>query len=290
MSKSIARWFAAAAVVVAAGIGLQACGQPPGPAGFEGPTAVCHDSEGGFYLVANRNGDAGAKDGNGFISRMVPGAEDAAGTQWRWITGARDGVTLHAPAGIVVHEATLFVTDIDVVRRFDRESGTPQEELVVAGASRLGAVAVAPDGTVYVAGRGVRDGAIWRLAPGSSSFEELVSGPDLGLPVGLVARPAALYVVNAAGAFFQIDGQGRRTALGQVPTGGVTGLARANGAYCIPSAAGQCVYRFAATGGVEALSQRVPDPGNCAFDTSRGVLVVPSLSGNLVGSVAVPAR
>ena len=40
--------------------------------GFSGPESVRYDEEADVYFVGNFNGDAGALDNNGFISRMTP--------------------------------------------------------------------------------------------------------------------------------------------------------------------------------------------------------------------------
>ena len=70
--------------------------------------------------MANINGAAAEKDGNGFISRVSP---QGVVLDLKWIDGASPGVTLHAPKGMAIVADTLFVTDIDCIRRFHRVTG-----------------------------------------------------------------------------------------------------------------------------------------------------------------------
>lgn len=116
---------------------------------LDGPESALHDEAADVYLVSNVAGGPSAADGTGFISRIGP---DGTVLDARWIDSGQDGVTLNAPKGLALSADTLFVADLDVVRRFHRETGESLGEWPVPGATFLNAVAVGPGR------RGLRDG------------------------------------------------------------------------------------------------------------------------------------
>ena len=93
------------------------------PGGFVQPEAVRYDPDQDIYFVGNwGNGDYGAHDNNGYISRMSP---EGAIEQPRFIAGGTGGVTLHSPRGMFIVGDTLWVVDADAVRGFNRRTGAP---------------------------------------------------------------------------------------------------------------------------------------------------------------------
>lgn len=271
--------------------GLAAC-SASGPVGYDAPESVLHDVAADVYLVSNVHGAPLAKDNNGYISRVDPGLRTA---RRHWIQGGRDGVTLHAPRGMAIHGDTLWVTDIDVVRRFDRVSGEPRGEVAIPGASRLDGCAVAPDGVVYCTDSGLDASfapsgtdAIWRI-DGEGQPTALFRGEQLGHPTGIVARDAGVYIVGwRDGTFYQVDGKGRLTVLGKAPEARLDGLVRVGGkGYYTTSWDGECVYRFGITGACEALSVRLQQPAGLGLDAGRGRLLVPLFGSDAIEHVAL---
>lgn len=96
--------------------------------GFATPESVLHDAIADVYLVSNINGHPLQPDGNGFISRLSPSGEVV---DLKWIDGEAEGVTLNAPKGMAIVGEVFYVADIDVVRMFDRTTGSPLGEIVV---------------------------------------------------------------------------------------------------------------------------------------------------------------
>jgi sugar lactone lactonase YvrE len=256
-------------------------------AGFATPESVLHDSVADAYLVSNINGGPSDKDDNGFISRVGP---DGAVIALKWIDGAADAVTLHAPKGMALKGDTLFVADIDSVRLFDRSTGAPLGGRGVAGATFLNDVAVGPDGTVYVTDTGIRltaegmqetgTDAVYTVTGDSAAV--LAAGPELGHPNGIVADSAGVVVVSfGSGAVYRIDILGARSDLPGTPQGQLDGVVRtADGSLLVSSWAGSRVYRVGPQGG--AVGDSVPSPADIGFDARRGRVLIPVFTENKV--------
>jgi len=86
--------------------------------GLAQPEALSFDASQNVYFVSNVNGSPGVKDGNGFISRI---SADGAMDSLHFIQGGRDGVQLDAPMGSRVQGDTLWVLDVDKLRRLRHE-------------------------------------------------------------------------------------------------------------------------------------------------------------------------
>ena len=121
--------------------------------GLATPESVLYDSVMDVYVVSNMNGNPAAKDDNGFLSRVAP---DGRVVELRWVDGASDSVTLNAPKGMGIRGDTLFVSDIDEVRMFDRTTGRSLGSTPIRGVSFLNDIEVGSDGTVYVTDTGVK--------------------------------------------------------------------------------------------------------------------------------------
>jgi DNA-binding beta-propeller fold protein YncE len=117
--------------------------------GFSGPESVRYDEEADVYFVGNFNGDAGALDNNGFISRMTP---DGVVEELRFIAGGQNGVTLHSVRGMTIVGDTLWACDADAVRGFNRHTGEPVAEIdfTQLDPGFLNDITPGPDGELYV--------------------------------------------------------------------------------------------------------------------------------------------
>lgn len=132
--------------------------------GFAEPESVAISGDGKTLYVSNVAGEAGAKDGVGFISRVSP---QGAIMEREWVKG------LNAPKGMAIAGGRLFVSDVDALTVIDIARGAVEARIVIDGASFLNDVVAAPDGAVLVSdSRGakiyaVRDGAasVWLADP-----------------------------------------------------------------------------------------------------------------------------
>lgn len=265
-------------------------------AGLQTPESVLHDPTTDLYLVSNINGVPSEKDGNGFISRL---SADGKVAMLRWIAGGRNGVTMHAPKGMAIVGDTLFVADIDCVRKFNRTSGAPAGEICIDGASFLNDVAAGPDGTVYVSDTGVTIDASGVTPTGSDAVHRIgsdgtaavvVKGADLQRPNGLFWTRSGLIVVPFGGHDVRrYDRAGSRTTIASTPAGqldGVVGLP--DGGFLVTSWEAGAVYRISSDGAVTTFATGLPSPADLGYDAKRQRVAVPLFQENGIEVFAVP--
>ena len=132
--------------------------------GLESPHSFLADPPSRSYFISNINGDAHARDNNGFITKL---SDDGRITAFKFIEGGRGDVTLHAPKGMAIVDQVLYVTDVDTLRAFDKTTGKSLATLVLPrpadGKATQSLVDVAADGKghLYLADQG--GNAIYRV-------------------------------------------------------------------------------------------------------------------------------
>jgi len=256
--------------------------------GFRTPESVLYDSVMDVYIVSNINGDASAKDDNGFLSRVSP---DGRILELKWVDGASDSVTLNGPKGMGIKGDTLFVSDIDAVRMFDRTTGQPLGSRPVRGASFLNDITIGPDGTVYVSDTGVHPDfspagtdAIYRFDARGNAVP-VARGRSLGGPNGIYAFERGMLVVTyLSGEVYVLDSLGRRTDLRKPPAGGLDGALLLPGGNTYASSwadssvlalvAGDTLWRPLVTG--------VPSPADFGYDSRRSRIMIPIFTGDRI--------
>jgi len=269
--------------------------------GLATPESVLHDPDQDVYFVSNINGKPLDKDGNGFISRVSPAG---AVVSRNWITGGAKGVTLHAPKGMALQGDLLWVSDIDVMRAFDRRTGALARtvDLAPQGAVFLNDVAVGGDGDVYVTDMGVKiepDGSrkhtgpdrIFRIARDGQATVA-AQGEALGGPNGLAWD-------EAARRFIVVENEGKEI-LGWTPgSGEPASLAHGVGKFDGVAALGQgrflvssqhddVVYLFDGSA-LKHYFPAPPKPADIGYDARRHRLLVPTLDADTVQIWQVPA-
>lgn len=251
--------------------------------GFSGPESALHDPSADVYLVSNLDGQPAAKNGNGFISRVSPAGEIV---DLRWIDGASDDVTLHAPKGLGLLGDTLIVADIDHVRLFDRLSGAPIGDWAVDGATFLNDVTVSPGGTIYVSDMGVRFEGGEREDTGTSGIHAFAAdgsrrtvdtGELTGIN-GLAAAGSRLYgVTSGSGRIFVIE-DGTLSDLPELPGLGLDGIVVSDRGLLISDWDTETVYLLRENGSVSAVVRNVASPADIGVDRSRDRLLIPGLT------------
>jgi DNA-binding beta-propeller fold protein YncE len=275
---------------------------PPPPqlvrdVGLEQPACVLYDAALDVYLVSNVNGDASARDGNGFISRLGP---DGNVLELSWIQGGANGVTLDAPRGLAIAGDKLYVADIDTVRVFERTTGKPAGKLAFGPAFFVSDVASAPAGDVlYVAERGgAKPGQPARKAVLAAiyAFDGATSrllrkGAELGEPAALAADDDGVWVVAKSGALYRVRPDGTQDSVTQLPERGLTGLVRTRGGRLLVASAGaSAVYVGKPEGPFEAFATELQAPGDIGYDERRSKLLVPLGADDAVYVQPVPGE
>ncbi|MEP6690412.1 MAG: SMP-30/gluconolactonase/LRE family protein [Gemmatimonadaceae bacterium] len=280
---------------------------PSGPAviaavdGFKTPESVRYDSAADVYYVSNIDGNPNAHDGNGFISRMKP---DGSVDSLRFIAGGRGGVTLDAPKGIILVGDTLWVTDIDAVRAFNKKTGAPiaTVDLKPMHAVFLNDLAQGPDGAIYITDTGIRFGTsanpdhpgpdrIFRLA--GRKVTVAAHGDTLGRPNGIVWDAANnRFIVGGFGTkniFAWKAGDSAPTVIA-AGAGGYDGLdVLPDGRVLISSWADSSVSIITGTT-VTRLISGVSAPADFGIDTKRRRIAIPRFDKDRVELWALPAR
>ena len=252
------------------------------PDGFTGPEAVRYDPDQDVYFVNSwGKGDPGAKDNNGFISRLTP---DGKVELLRFIAGGTGGVTLHSPRGMTIVGDTLWVVDPDAVRAFNRRTGAPLAT-VDFSAFKLGFlndIAAGPDG-LYVTDTGTDH--IYRIAAGRITVA--LRDSALGNPNGItwdVTGRRFIVVPYGGGAGIKAWNAGSKT---------LSEISRSTGAkydgveilsgnrVLVASQADSSLHLFSGATG-RPIIRTGGAPADIGVDTKRNRVAVPFVDRNLV--------
>ena len=251
--------------------------------GFSIPESVLHDSASDIYLVANINGAAAEKDGNGFISRVSP---QGVVTDLKWIDGGSSGVTLNGPKGMTIVADTLFVTDIDCIRRFQRETGAPLRDLCLEEGAFLNDLTSTSGGDLYFSDSGTEDspGAVYFLrqlaeVPQVVALADgtILMGFELGGPNGLHVDDSGLFVATfGSGELFRVTPQGERLQLLPPSEMGLDGVVSLGERGVLVSSWGDsAVYWIQPDGTVQPLVEGIEAPADLGFDLGRKRILIP---------------
>jgi len=250
--------------------------------GFATPESVLHDEVADVYLVSNINGHPLQPDGNGFISRLSPMGEVL---DLKWIDGEAEGVVLNAPKGMAIVGDVLYVTDIEVVRMFDRETGEPRGEITVEGATFLNDLAPASDGGVFLTDMGLRltaeggfepsgTDAVYHIAA-NGDVHTLIADAGLGGPNGVVEVDGELWVVTfVSGEMFRLV-DGERVDVATVSDGSLDGIIAVGDQLLVSSWASMGVHGGTAGGEFTPVVSEVQSPADIGYDATRNVVLIP---------------
>jgi hypothetical protein len=260
--------------------------------GLSTPESVLHDAASDVYLVSNINGSPLDVDGNGFISRLSPDGEVLA---LKWIDGEAEGVTLNAPKGMAILGDTLFVADIDCLRKFVRESGEPAGQVCLDSATFLNDVAPAMDGSsVFFTDTGMESGpdgmapsgtdAVYRYLAGEGRVVVVKREPSLGGPNGVAVGSRGIMVVsNRSGEVYRLTAAGERTNVMPESDGQYDGIEMMpDGGFIFSSWGQEAVIRVGGAGTVTRPVENVPSPADIGYDAGRNRVLIPVFTQNQV--------
>lgn len=233
--------------------------------------SVLYDEAQDVLYVSNINGDAGGKDGNGFISKV---STDGKVTEQHWAKG------LDAPKGMGLSNGKLYVADIDKVIEIDTQSGKITHTYAVEGAAFLNDITVDNSGKVYISDS--RGGSIYILENGTvSAWITGLDGPN-----GLFADGDKMMMGLFSGkSFNSIDVASKQVTLLTDSIENADGVeAIGNGAYLVSSWNGMVHYIDAGGNETLVLDTRADSvsAADIEYISSKNLLLVPTFFKNKV--------
>ncbi len=211
--------------------------------GFSNPEGVA--AEGDTLFISNVAGEAGDKDGVGWVSRVSITGDllDA-----KWIEG------LNAPKGLAVRGDKLFVSDIDAYHVIDIPSAKIENTYAVEGAGFLN------DLTVWQGGIYMSDSGTARIFQvDENGYKEWLADDRLGGVNGLTPDGDRLLIATmGSGRLFETIGDGEITeiATGMENADGIAVLD--DGSYLVSSWPGQ-IWHVSTAGETTELINTIDD-------------------------------
>jgi sugar lactone lactonase YvrE len=253
---------------------------------LQSPYSFVSGPTGKEYFISSVNGDPEQADNNGFITKLDAGGKLA---NLKFIQGGKNGVTLHAPKGMVLVVDTLYVADLDTVRGFDAATGRPTATVRIStgasgGAPSVSLTDVAFDGKGLLYCSDQQANRIYRIELGSGKVSLLLADPQLAGPAGLALHPKSgqLIVVSwNKGKIFEISPEGHLTEL--VSNGFFSGrftnlrgvdFDRWANMYVSDFTTGK-VWRMTWDKRFQVIAEYLPSPGDLGIDRTNNLILVP---------------
>ena len=274
----------------AAGTGTAAAASPADPGTLETPESVLYDAGRDMYVVANIHGKPLDADGNGYLTVVNPdGSNERASANVQWVKGEADDINLDAPKGMAISGDTLYVSDINVVRRFEAKSGKQLEDVKILGASFLNDVASDGNGGVFVSDTALDASfnptgtdAIYHISK-DGKVTPRIKAKDLGGPNGLwFDGKDTLWVVTfVSGEIYSVDAKGKKSKPEKLPKGQLDGIVGIEGGDLLVSSwECKCVYRGKPGGEWKEVVSGVESPADIDYDPKRKRLLIPGFLTN----------
>jgi sugar lactone lactonase YvrE len=236
---------------------------------FKVPESVLFEEEERVLFVSNIDGASGAKDGKGFISKL---STDGKIIKLRWVDG------LHAPKGMAVFGANIYVTDVDAIVTIERKSGKIISTLPIPGAKFLNDITVDPSGNLYASDS--ETGIIHKIV--GNEISPFITG--LKRPNGVLWYLGKLFYVDAGG-FFSRDKDGKTLELAKGMETSTDGIEAVDADHYLISSWVGAIYFVAANGTVIELLNTKAQKINTAdigYNPSAKIIYVPTFFGNRV--------
>lgn len=253
-------------------------------AGLSVPESFIVDDETGSYFISNINGKPTEKNNTGFITKLNP---DGTVLDKMFIHGGRKGVTLNAPKGLLISGNTLYVSDIDHIRAFNKNTGAKKAgiDLRSFNPKFLNDLAEDYSGKLYATDMG--SNRIFKIDPAEGNrVTVFASGSELASPNGIrfnLTKRKLAFVTWDTGEVFWLDSKGKTekyTTKEKLDTG-LDGIDfDEDGNLYVSSFTGGKIYRIDRNGEVKQLVTDLVTPADISLDLKNRLILVPSFNGN----------
>ncbi len=263
-------------------------------AGLATPESMIVDPVTGDYYISNINGGPADKDNNGFITRLD---KNGRVTAMRFIEGG----PLHAPKGLAIIGETLYVSDIDTVRGFDKTTGQRRQiiNLQPQGALFLNDLAADDRGNLYVSDTAIfinpkALGTIFKIETRQQNrVTILVRNAALGAPNGLMIHPKTGQLLantwGKDGKIVSISPNGQVEPFAEHPLwADLDGFDYDDaGNFYISSFTGGKIFRVLPDKSMTTVQSGLTTPADVHVDRKRNLLLIPSFTGNQIATLPI---
>ena len=246
--------------------------------GLANPESALPDAKGGVIYVSNVNGEAGAKDGNGFIAKV---SLDGKIVDLKWSTG------FNAPKGLALAGGKLYAADIDELVEIDVKDGKITNRFPAKDAKFLNDVAADAASNVYVSDMATN--TIWKLSGGK--FEVWLNDAKLENPNGILVEGENLrvaawgvmtdgFATKVPGHLLSVtlDGKAISNVGDGKPFGNLDGLEPlGGGAYLLTDWMAGKVMKFGSDSSVETLLELGQGAADIGYDPATKTMYVPQM-------------
>ena len=252
--------------------------------GLKTPESFIADPSTGNYFISNINGGGpGGKDDDGFITKLD---KDGKVINLIFIDGKNKDIILNAPKGLDIIGNILYVSDIDFVRGFDKETGKLLYDLdfKAFNPSSLNDLTHDSQGNLYVSDW--IGNFIFKIETRNNHKVSVVAkGNTLGGPNGLNIHPKTNKLINVtwdSGKVQEIDSSGSvKTIVEDKRFKTLDGIDfDNNGNMFVSSFTGGEVYKITPDLKVDVFLKGLTSPADINIDKKNNLLLIPSFEGN----------
>ena len=252
--------------------------------GLKTPESFIADPSTGNYFISNINGGGpGGKDDDGFITKLD---KDGKVINLIFVDGKNKDIILNAPKGLDIIGNILYVSDIDFVRGFDKETGKLLHDLdfKAFNPSSLNDLTHDSQGNLYVSDW--IGNFIFKIETRNNHKVSVVAkGNTLGGPNGLNIHPKTNKLINVTwetGKVQEIDSSGSIKILVEDKRfKTLDGIDfDNNGNMFVSSFTGGEVYKITPDLKVDVFLKGLTSPADINIDKKNNLLLIPSFEGN----------
>jgi len=252
--------------------------------GLKTPESFIADPSTGNYFISNINGGGpGGKDDDGFITKLD---KDGKAINLAFVDGKNKDITLNAPKGLDIIGNVIYVSDIDFVRGFDKETGKLLHDLdfKAFNPSSLNDLTHDSQGNLYVSDW-IGNFIFTIETRNNHKVSVVAKGNTLGGPNGLNIHPKTNKLINVTwetGKVQEIDSSGSIKILVEDKRfKTLDGIDfDNNGNMFVSSFTGGEVYKITPDLKVDVFLKGLTSPADINIDKKNNLLLIPSFEGN----------